>query len=186
MVAAVFCRKWRIAGWLILALTILIVCTWIWEKCTASLVRGDIYGAWSNPSLLLVYESPRGLFGVGVSIKVYELPPSIRKRFLQADRELLEELPKRGFLRRQSEVAHWRASPLDPALSKELDGLLHQYRDAANFTYFKSQKLMDLKEIESALTHKGAFYAFFRGASSTVLFIVDLEGNRLIEIDHAT
>lgn len=168
-------------------LGLLVVATIFVEKAAAKEYLNGIYDAevaYGDP--IFEYHSERAFNGDGYSIEVYELPASIRKRFEAADATLQGAFPKLPGMLEDWEVEPWREAPFDPGFERYLSFALSSYDD-------EGKKLLagQFRDIRAALSRKGTFYSFFKfdhgsDPGNIDLFIVDLEGGRVYQINHNT
>ena len=133
------------------------------------------------------YHSTRAFNGDGFSIRTYRLSDSVRKRFESPDKSLLTQFPKRPSYRDDWDTEHWREAPFEPEHEDYLSFALGYY-GGENISVL-SQHMND--EIRSALKRKGTFYSFFKKdhgnhPGNIDMFIVDLAGGRIYEINNNT
>jgi len=132
------------------------------------------------------YDSDRSFNGDGYSFSVYELPPTLRKRFESLDQRLLNEYPKHPSYRDHWSFEHWREAPLEDKFTEYLNFALSSYDSGQ-----ASELTTHFEAIRTALSRRGTYYAFFYYSTSENignidLFIVDLVQGRLYSINHNT
>ncbi|MEE9491795.1 MAG: hypothetical protein V3W04_00235 [Gammaproteobacteria bacterium] len=184
-------KRWERAAWLfalpLLLFMIFHAISIPLEKIAYSKYLREIYDVEIDlKSAIYNYDSPRSFQGDGYSISVYELPIEIRQRFESADTRLLEQFPKRPNYRSKWSIEQWSEAPLDPKFNKHLDFSLSSY-DAKHVSELSSY----FHDIRSALKQKNTYYAFFfKGhkdfPGNIDMFIIDLDNNRLYDINHNT
>ena len=191
MIVTAVKKRWRkliiLVAVPVVAYGILAITTGFIDRAAYRSYLSDIYGTsvdYGDP--IFEYHSDRSFHGDGYSIEIYKLPDSIRKRFEAADADLLEHFPKRPSYRDDWETETWREAPFDRAFNDYLSFALSSY-DADNANGLSGH----FEDIRSALQSKRTFYSFFKydhgdHPGNIDMFIIDLERDRVYEINHNT
>jgi hypothetical protein len=135
---------------------------------------------------LFKYASERHFNGDGYSIRVYDLPATVRARFDSADQRLLTKYPKSSNIGDRWQTEHWQKTPFEGDFDDGLQLVLSNY-DAKEAPELSSH----LEAIREALDKGGSYYAFFYyraidRISDIDFFLVDLANNRLYIVNHNT
>lgn len=131
------------------------------------------------PPPLFRHDPPRIWQGDGFSLVVYELPDLVRRRFLNADQQLLTAHPSPGEERPGSDVCTWRTGGVDEKSEK----ILH-FALSATEVQDDSELMRQGKTIWERINASGTYYAYILDRhgdqiANLDLFVVDLEAGRL-------
>ena len=191
MVITVAKKQWRnlviLAVIPVLAYGILLVATGLVDRANNKEYLKGIYGTTVEfGAPIFEYHSERAFNGDGYSIEIYELPDSVRKKFVSPDSDFLNRFPQRPDYREDWETETWREGPFDSSFESYLSFALSSYDvDQA------PGLAVHFADIRVALKSKRTFYSFFKydhgdHPGNVDMFIIDLESGRIYEINHNT
>ncbi len=180
---AYYRKKWKIAAIQILIPVLLIAGVMGHGYVVFKNFQKSIYGSSVD------FKDPIYTYFSGVSsiynyhtVKVYELPESLRKRFQVVDQELLGGYPKLEGERKDWRVETWREAPIDSQFNEYLSLALNKggpKSDPSLLPYYE--------EIRNCLSREGTYYAFRYDDADVLnieMYVIDLKNERVYTISN--